>query len=53
MSVPPDEHQRTLAFAEIALAQIKALAQPASPRNFENLVQLRDWIQPEPQPIDQ
>jgi diguanylate cyclase len=35
MSVPPDEHQRTLAFAEIALAQIKALAQPASPRNFE------------------
>src|SRR5271169_7198279 len=30
-----DEHERTLAFAEIALGQIKALGQPASPRNFE------------------
>jgi len=30
-----DEHERTLAFAEIALGQIKALRQPASPRNFE------------------
>jgi len=29
------EHERTLAFAEIALGQIKALRQPASPRNFE------------------
>ncbi len=35
MTVPRDEHERTLAFAEIALGQIKALAQPASPRNFE------------------
>ena len=36
MSVPPrDEHERTLAFAEIALDQIKALSAPASPRNFE------------------
>ncbi|HXX02965.1 MAG TPA: GGDEF domain-containing protein [Xanthobacteraceae bacterium] len=35
MAVPQDEHERTLAFAEIALGQIKALAQPASPRNFE------------------
>jgi diguanylate cyclase len=35
MRVPRDEHERTLAFAEIALSQIKALAEPASPRNFE------------------
>jgi diguanylate cyclase len=35
MTVPSDEHERTLAFAEIALQQIKALRQPASPRNFE------------------
>jgi diguanylate cyclase len=30
-----DEHERTLAFAEIALGQIKALRQPAIPRNYE------------------
>jgi len=30
-----DEHERTLAFAEIALGQIKALRQPAYPRNYE------------------
>jgi diguanylate cyclase len=35
MSVPHDEHERTLAFAQIALEQIRALGQPASPRNFE------------------
>jgi diguanylate cyclase len=35
MGEPRDEHQRTLAFAEIALGQIRALAQPASPRNYE------------------
>ena len=35
MAVPCDEHERTLAFAEIALQQIRALHQPASPRNFE------------------
>jgi diguanylate cyclase len=29
------EHERTLAFAEIALQQIRALRLPASPRNFE------------------
>jgi diguanylate cyclase len=29
------EHERTLAFAEIALSQIKALRQPATPRNYE------------------
>jgi diguanylate cyclase len=29
------EHDRTMAFAEIALGQIKALHQPASPRNYE------------------
>jgi hypothetical protein len=31
MSVPADEHERTMAFAEIALGQIRALRQPASP----------------------
>src|SRR4051812_25851957 len=35
MTVPADEHERTLAFAEIALGQIRALRQPASPRHFE------------------
>ena len=35
MGVPSDEHERTLAFAEIALQQIRALHQPAVPRNFE------------------
>jgi len=35
MAVPRDEHERTLAFAEIALGQIKALSEPASPQNFE------------------
>src|SRR5438034_5649455 len=35
MSVPADEYQRTMAFAEIALGQIRALRQPASPRHYE------------------
>jgi diguanylate cyclase len=35
MAVHSDEHERTLAFAEIALGQIKALKQPAIPRNYE------------------
>ncbi len=35
MSVPDDEHERTFAFAEIALGQMRALRQPATPRNFE------------------
>lgn len=35
MTVNADEHERTLAFAEIALGQIKALRQAASPRNYE------------------
>ena len=30
-----DEHARTMAFADIALGQIKALRQPATPRNYE------------------
>ena len=33
--MPQEEHERTLAFAEIALGQIRALGQTASPRNFE------------------
>src|SRR2546430_9007249 len=35
MAEHSDEHERTLAFAEIALGQIKALRQPALPRNYE------------------
>ena len=35
MAAQTDEHERTMAFAEIALGQIKALGQPASPRNYE------------------
>lgn len=35
MAVPDGEHERTLAFAEIALSQIRALGQAATPRNFE------------------
>ena len=35
MAVPTDEHERTMAFAEIAFGQIRALRQPASPRHFE------------------
>ncbi len=35
MTVPRDEHERTLAFADIALGQIRALGQPATPRNFK------------------
>jgi diguanylate cyclase len=35
MAVPQDEHERSLAFAEIALGQIRALSQPAWPRNYE------------------
>src|SRR5262245_64967548 len=35
MTAQSDEHLRTLAFAEIALGQIKALKQPAYPRNYE------------------
>ena len=35
MDVPQDEHERSLAFAEIAIGQIKALGQSAAPRNFE------------------
>jgi diguanylate cyclase len=30
-----DDHERTMAFAEIALGQIRALRQSASPRNYE------------------
>lgn len=35
MALPSDEHERTLAFAEVALQQIKALRLAATPRNFE------------------
>jgi diguanylate cyclase len=35
MTSPADEHERTMAFADIALGQIRALRQPASPRHFE------------------
>jgi diguanylate cyclase len=35
MTAQGDDHERTMAFAEIALGQIKALRQPATPRNYE------------------
>ena len=35
MAGPADEHERTIAFAEIAIGQIKALRQPATPRVYE------------------
>ncbi|MBI1205205.1 MAG: diguanylate cyclase [Rhodopseudomonas sp.] len=35
MSGHTDEHERTMAFSDIALGQIKALRQPATPRNYE------------------
>src|SRR3954464_5345483 len=35
MTEKSDEYDRTLAFAEIALGQIRALRQPAYPRNYE------------------
>src|SRR5512132_833344 len=35
MSGQSDEYERSLPFAEIALGQIKALRQPAYPRNYE------------------
>jgi diguanylate cyclase len=35
MSESAGEHERTLAFAEIALGQIKALRQASTPRNYE------------------
>jgi diguanylate cyclase len=35
MSGQGDEHERTMAFADIALGQIKALRQAATPRNYE------------------
>jgi diguanylate cyclase len=35
MDVPHNEHETSLAFADIAMGQIRALRQTASPRNFE------------------
>src|SRR5436190_1025892 len=35
MAAQSDEYERPLAFSEIALGQIKALRQPAYPRNYE------------------
>lgn len=35
MTVTRDEHERSFAFAEVALSQIRALSQPAFPRNYE------------------
>ena len=35
MAEAADEHERTMAFAEIALGQMKALRQAVTPRNFE------------------
>ena len=35
MATRSEEHERTMAFAEIALGQIKALGLSAIPRNYE------------------
>src|SRR5205807_3482974 len=35
MTEHADEHERTMAFAEIALGQIRALRQPPTPHHFE------------------
>ena len=53
MAVPRDEHERTLAFAEIALGQIRALSQPALPRNFEIWYNYATGYNPSSQPVDQ
>jgi diguanylate cyclase len=47
MAVPSDEHERTFAFAEIALQQIRALRLPATPRNFEVWYQYATGYKPE------
>jgi diguanylate cyclase len=47
MAVPSEEHERTIAFAEIALQQIRALHQSASPRNFEIWYQYATGFSPE------
>ncbi|NEW91056.1 GGDEF domain-containing protein [Rhodopseudomonas sp. BR0M22] len=35
MAAKQDDHNRTMAYAEVALSQIKALRQSAAPRNYE------------------
>ena len=35
MNAAGDKHERTIAFADIAIGQIKALRQPAEPRDYE------------------
>lgn len=35
MTASSDKHERTIAFAEVAIAQIKTLRQPAEPRDYE------------------
>jgi diguanylate cyclase len=47
MAVPNEEHERSLAFAEIALQQIRALHQFAVPRNFEIWYQYATGYNPE------
>ena len=47
MAAPSDQHEHTIAFAEIALQQIRALRQPALPRNFEIWYQYATGYSPE------
>jgi diguanylate cyclase len=47
MAAPSDQHEHTIAFAEIALQQIRALRQPAVPRNFEIWYQYATGYSPE------
>ncbi len=53
MAVHSDEHERTLAFAEIALGQIKALQAARHPAQLRDLVHLRDRVQSLAQPDHQ
>ena len=53
MTANSDDHERTMAFAEIALGQIKALRQPATPRVYEVWYSYATGYNPVPQRDDQ
>lgn len=46
MTAHADERERTMAFAEIALGQIRALCHPATPRKLRGLERLRHRLSP-------
>jgi diguanylate cyclase len=47
MATRSEEHERTMAFAEIAIGQIKALGLPAIPRNYEIFYAYATGYQPD------